>query len=100
MPSYFFHLNFELYPFQDPAATASPWKISPHVYLPPPDTDIFTAAFPSHKSHRQSLSLRAAHQLPANQNETSSSLFQHEHPRSTPQPLFATLLNDTATDPS
>lgn len=49
MPSYFYHLAFELYP-TDPEANERDSLDTPNkTYLPPPDTDIFTAPLPIHK---------------------------------------------------
>ncbi|KAI9806786.1 MAG: hypothetical protein M1825_006244 [Sarcosagium campestre] len=48
MPSFYFHLDFELFP-----ESQSPENINRdpcHFYLPPPGTDIFKASLPSHKT--------------------------------------------------
>ncbi|KAI9806123.1 MAG: hypothetical protein M1833_004530 [Piccolia ochrophora] len=46
MPSYFFHLDFELYPTPSSfSARDDSWS---HLYLPPPDTNLFTSPLPSH----------------------------------------------------
>lgn len=56
MPSYFYHLKFELYPYADPTLgipDQSPESKSANsgaktVWLPPPGTDIFTTHLPRH----------------------------------------------------
>ncbi|OCL02731.1 hypothetical protein AOQ84DRAFT_443171 [Glonium stellatum] len=49
MPSYFFHLAFELYPSPgDPSQPSLPPYLQT-VYTPPPGTDIFTSELPIHK---------------------------------------------------
>jgi BRCA1-associated protein len=45
MPSYFFHLVFELYSYPQKGS-----KGKSDIFLPPPGTDIFQAPFPSHRS--------------------------------------------------
>ncbi|KAJ9635144.1 hypothetical protein H2199_008630 [Coniosporium tulheliwenetii] len=47
MRSYFFHLAFELYPWSTP--TDPPNYLRP-IYLPPPDTDVFTSELPVHRT--------------------------------------------------
>jgi len=45
MPSYFFHVSFELYPQPQTGGRGRE-----DIFLPPPDTDIFQTSFPSHRS--------------------------------------------------
>ncbi|KAF2841828.1 hypothetical protein M501DRAFT_928032 [Patellaria atrata CBS 101060] len=48
MPSYFYHLAFELYPSPPSIYTQLP-DFDPHnLYLPPPGTDIFRTSLPAH----------------------------------------------------
>ncbi|RDW88974.1 Zf-UBP-domain-containing protein [Coleophoma cylindrospora] len=46
MPSYFYHLRFELYPYADPTRS-SPRHPKP-AWVPSPETDLFTADLPRH----------------------------------------------------
>ncbi|KAL9566467.1 hypothetical protein ACKAV7_009382 [Fusarium commune] len=47
MPSYFYHLKFELYPTLDPVATTSAAKAQDEIWLPSPEASVFDD-FPSH----------------------------------------------------
>ncbi|KAF5546832.1 hypothetical protein FNAPI_8700 [Fusarium napiforme] len=47
MPSYFYHLKFELYPTPDPVAAASAAKAQDEIWLPSPEAGVFDD-FPSH----------------------------------------------------
>ncbi|KAG8627572.1 hypothetical protein KVT40_005055 [Elsinoe batatas] len=49
MPVHLYHLKLELYP-QNPARTASNDSHLQHVFVPPAETDIFTATLPTHRS--------------------------------------------------
>lgn len=50
MPSYFYHLKFELYPYPEPhTSSTKPPEIEKQIWLPPAGTRIFdTAAWPKH----------------------------------------------------
>ncbi|KAI1039387.1 hypothetical protein LB505_002743 [Fusarium chuoi] len=47
MPSYFYHLKFELYPTPDPVAATSAAKAQDEIWLPSPEASVFDD-FPSH----------------------------------------------------
>ncbi|KAM0561227.1 hypothetical protein ACHAPJ_003732 [Fusarium lateritium] len=47
MPSYFYHLKFELYPTPDPVAAALPTSDQEDIWLPPLEASVFDD-FPSH----------------------------------------------------
>ncbi|KAI9660827.1 MAG: hypothetical protein M1829_006480 [Trizodia sp. TS-e1964] len=54
MPSYFFHLSFELFPYPDPSGPRSGEETAHETainYLPPPGTNIFKGNFPSHERY-------------------------------------------------
>lgn len=55
MPSYFYHLKFELYPYASPAkAFTKQTKPDKKVWLPPPGTHIFdTASWPKHSPFKE-----------------------------------------------
>lgn len=52
MPTYFYHLKFELYPTPTPTPTPHPEPASTaptkHIWLPDPTADIFASTWPSH----------------------------------------------------
>ncbi|KAG5806537.1 hypothetical protein H9Q74_008846 [Fusarium xylarioides] len=47
MPSYFYHLKFELYPTPDPVSATSAAKAQDEIWLPSPEASVFDD-FPSH----------------------------------------------------
>lgn len=49
MPSYFYHLAFELYPSENISLEASATEDSERIYLPPSNADIFSTPLPVHK---------------------------------------------------
>ena len=49
MPSYFYHLAFELHSSDPESIEQYPSKPAANIYLPPKDTDIFTTPLPVHK---------------------------------------------------
>lgn len=51
MPSFFYHIGFELYPTPpaDVKANRSTQSFETSIYLPPPTTDIFTSPLPAHR---------------------------------------------------
>ncbi|KAF4974048.1 hypothetical protein FZEAL_9002 [Fusarium zealandicum] len=79
MPSYFYHLKFELYPTPNPVAVgASSATDSKDIWLPPPETSVFDD-FPSHSRPDR----RTTHQIPT----TSTSSQNHSATSTPPFPL-------------
>ncbi|KAL3423646.1 Zn-finger in ubiquitin-hydrolase [Phlyctema vagabunda] len=83
MPSFFYHLKFELYPSADPVTTTvQPPDTKASIWLPPRDTDIFTADLPRHApaaiNHR---SARNRSENPKNEQRNCESIAQTNTPR-------------------
>lgn len=80
MPSYFYHLTFELYPTSNPTDRDPPSTEAPELWVPPHETDIF-GDLPSHQ-HRSKTKPKiktaprlysAAHIQPQSSGQASSS---------------------------
>lgn len=66
MPTYFYHLNFELYPTPNPEPETHTPNPNPttstecgkQIWLPPPTADIFASSWPSHERTFKAKSLQ------------------------------------------
>ncbi|KAH7342968.1 hypothetical protein BKA65DRAFT_458325 [Rhexocercosporidium sp. MPI-PUGE-AT-0058] len=97
MPSYFYHLKFELYPYPSPeaefeATTTSPAPPKPHprtkqeqegltreIWVPPTGSDIFkTEDWPSHEPVKEELRLTTRTRGSGSLSQDTSTRFPHE----------------------
>lgn len=74
MPSYFYHLTFELYPTSNPVADGASKAPASGIWLPPSDASVFDD-FPSHPQPDRRISQRAS---------ATSSAFQQSYTTSIP----------------
>jgi BRCA1-associated protein len=90
MPSYFFHLKFELYP--SPARSrnkhqrpTTPHRTNPNsTFLPPPGADIFKTSLPAHKTSRWSSYTFPKHPATSDASPASGSDFTSSPRRQPP----------------
>jgi BRCA1-associated protein len=102
MPAYFYHLAFELY--RQPQANIKESHADvENVYLPPPGTDLFTAALPVHRvtpwgappSQRPSHRRARTNTSPVNRTKHRTVSFHHSSAETRPKQLrVSTLAND------
>ncbi|GAB7352340.1 hypothetical protein MBLNU459_g2782t1 [Dothideomycetes sp. NU459] len=82
MPAYLFHLKLELYPSPAASSTASRALTRPKaIFLPAPNTDIFTSSFPAHKTSKW---IAQPFQSVHNRNISSGSSTEAATPKSRP----------------
>lgn len=88
MPSYFYHLKLELYPY--PAGSPVSKRNSPRsIYLPPPGSDIFRTTLPAHHTSQWTKNTFLKGHLKRDSSESASSRsLSRTRPHSAGRPEF------------